>query len=372
MFKHYPLSFHKNAHLAHQASIEAYEQGKFWPYHDLLFANQRALQRHHLDGYARQVGLDMDKFRQALDTQKHKTRVDADINEGNGVGVQGTPSVFINGQPAGAFEFAKLKAVVDPLLIQKGYKAEDLPTAPRAEIKVGKAVLKGDRNAPITIAEFSDFECPFCSTAARQIPQLVKMYPKQIRVAFKHFPLSFHKKAHLASQASLAAGEQGKFWEYHDHLFANQSKLDRADLMAHAKQLGLNVERFQQVLDSGIFKEDVDNDLKEGQEAGVQGTPSFFVNGVSVTAGASLKNMVTAIEKELKRLKLKSPVSAEELKKLGVDLSEKPEPRPLPKPVTVPSVVIAPGTPPPTVRPATGQCKPGTGTGGTQCIPPSR
>ncbi|TNE50839.1 MAG: hypothetical protein EP343_06705 [Deltaproteobacteria bacterium] len=337
----------------------------FWKYHDMLFANQRQLKRNHLEKYARKIGLDMDQFKAALDTKRHKAAVDADIQEGGGVGVGGTPTVFINGEKAKGFDFNKLKAQVDPMLIAKGYKLEDLPSELRHQIPVGNSTIKGPSNAPITIAEFSDFECPFCSSAGREVSKLAKMYPKHVRVVFKHFPLSFHKKAPLASQASLAANEQGKFWEYHDLLFANQQKLDRKYLIQYAEKLKLNVARFKQVLDSGIFKEQVDNDMALGRKVGVQGTPSMYVNGKPIKLGRPLMaKLVKAVELEMKRLKIKSPMSEAKLKKLGVDLSVKPKPR-----AAKPKPRAAVRKAPPKGRAASGMCKPGSG---TQCAPPKK
>ena len=334
----------------------------------MLFANQRQLKRIHLEKYARKIGLDMEQFKAALDTKRHKAAVDADIQEGGGVGVGGTPTVYINGEKAKGFDFKKLKAQVDPMLAKKGYKIDELPTELRHEIPVGNSDIKGPRNAPITIAEFSDFECPFCSSAAQAIPKVLKLYPKQVRVIFKHYPLSFHKKAHLASQASLAAMEQGKFWKYHDTLFANQSKLDRNSLIEHAKKLKLNVFRFKQVLDSGIYKEQVDKDMKLGQKVGVQGTPSFYINGKAIKLGRPLvAKVVTAIELEMKRMKLKSPLSKAQLKKLGVDLTPKKKPKP--RVVVKPKPRAAARKAPPARRAASGMCKPGSG---TQCAPPKR
>ncbi len=361
-FKHYPLSFHKDAHLAHQASIEAQAQGKFWEYHDLLFANNRKLKRKNLEEYARKVGLDMTRFGAALDTGRHKARVAAEILEGGGAGVQGTPTVFINGKKASGLSFAKLKAQVDPILLKKGYKLKDLPTGIRHEIKVGNSPMKGPRKAPVTIYEFSDFQCPFCSVAGLKVPSILKMYPKLVNVVFKHFPLSFHKDAPLAHQASLAAQEQGQFWKYHDLLFKNQRSLKRPALERYAQQLKLNMTRFKQALDSGIFKEQVGASIKQGGAVGVSGTPTFFVNGLPVKS-PGVKDIVTVIEKELKRLKIKSPVSKDKLKKLGVDLSAK-------KPKVRPVVRVAPRRAAPPARRAGAQkCLSGKS---TKCVAPKK
>ena len=138
--------------------MEAHKQGKFWPYHGKLFQNQRKLKRPDLDRYAREVGLDMVKFKAALDNKTHFARVAKEILEGGQVGVSGTPSVFVNGQKAEGASFAQIKKLVDPILIKKGYKKSDLPEAPAIQIAMDKAPYKGPKNAPVTIVEYSDFQ----------------------------------------------------------------------------------------------------------------------------------------------------------------------------------------------------------------------
>jgi len=146
-------------------------------------------------------------------------------------------------------------------------------------IAAGDVAAFGPKDAPVTIVEFSDFECSYCSRAAGVVKKIKERFPKQVRFVFRHFPLSFHKKAHLASQASLAAKAQGKFWEYHDILFQNQKALGRQELEKYAEQLQLDMKQFKADLDSGKYKAQVDADLKLGGEVFVSGTPSMFING---------------------------------------------------------------------------------------------
>ena len=126
---------------------------------------------------------------------------------------------------------------------------------------------------------FSDFQCPFCSRAVPTLKQIEDKYKGKVRIAFKHLPLPFHDKAQLAAEASMAANEQGKFWEYHDKLFANQQALDRPSLEKYAQELGLNMAKFKAALDSGKYKKKVEDDAKQGAAVGASGTPTFFVNG---------------------------------------------------------------------------------------------
>jgi len=121
-----------------------------------------------------------------------------------------------------------------------------------------------------------------------------------VKIAFKQLLLLFHDKAHLVAEAALAANEQGKFWPYHDKLFANQQALDRPSLEKYAEELGLNMGKFKAALDSGKFKDKVDSDAKEGAAVGATGTPTFFINGTKVVGAQSFPAFQTVIDQELK------------------------------------------------------------------------
>ncbi len=139
--------------------------------------------------------------------------------------------------------------------------------------------VRGPANAKITIVEFSDFQCPYCSIAAPKVLALADQYPKDVKVVFKQFPLDMHRQAHLAAEASLAAHAQGKFWPMHDKMFANFRQLSRDNILRWAAEASLDVPRFTKELDSGQYRAAVDKELNEGMNAGVMGTPSFFING---------------------------------------------------------------------------------------------
>jgi len=140
----------------------------------------------------------------------------------------------------------------------------------------------GKIGAKVSIVEFSDFQCPYCSKAADVVAQIKKKYGNKIRMVFRHFPLGFHKDAHLASQASIAAAAQGKFFEYHDLVFANQKKIKREDLDGHAKKLGLDMTKFKKALDKKTYAKAVDADIEMGKKVTVKGTPTMFINGERV------------------------------------------------------------------------------------------
>lgn len=148
-----------------------------------------------------------------------------------------------------------------------------------AKLSAGDVSAFGPADAKVTLVEFSDFQCPFCSRAADTVHKIREKYGDKVHFVFRQFPLSFHQNAHVAAEASLAARAQGKFWEFHDKLFSDQQKLDRASLEAHAKDLGLNLAAFKKALDDKTFAATVDAEQKLGEEVGVDGTPTVFLNG---------------------------------------------------------------------------------------------
>ena len=137
------------------------------------------------------------------------------------------------------------------------------------------------------------------------------MYGDQVRIVWKHFPLDFHAKAPLAHLASVAALEQGKFWEFHDKVFGNQQKLDRPQYVQYARQLGMDVGRFEQALNTARGKGAIDTDASEAKSIGVTGTPAFFVNGRFLSGAKPFNEFAQAINAELTRLKLPIPAAAQ-------------------------------------------------------------
>lgn len=160
---------------------------------------------------------------------------------------------------------------------------------------------KGPANAPVTIVEFSDFQCPFCSRLTPTLKAIEEKYGDKVRIVFRQYPLPFHQNAQKAAEASLCANEQGKFWQMHDAMFANQQALEVAQLKAKAAELGLNAEQFNQCIDSGKHAAAIQADMKEGSAAGVSGTPAMFVNGRFISGAVPLEQITSVIDDELKR-----------------------------------------------------------------------
>jgi protein-disulfide isomerase len=174
-----------------------------------------------------------------------------------------------------------------------------LPPDKQAKIAAADAASFGPKDAKVTIVEFSDFQCPYCSKAAETVKELKKSYGEKVRFVFRHFPLDFHKQAHGAAQAAMAAHAQGKFWPYHDLLFANQSALQPADLEKYATAAGLNLNAFKSAMKQNTFTKAVDADLELGKDASVQGTPTMFLNGQRVSNPSDFKGLASLIDKEL-------------------------------------------------------------------------
>jgi len=160
---------------------------------------------------------------------------------------------------------------------------------------------KGPAGAPITIVEFSDFQCPFCAKAEPTVKDLMELekYKGKIRLVFRDFPLEFHKLAPKAAEAAHCAGDQDKYWEMHGRLFAGNTKLELTDLKGYARELKLDAGRFDKCLDSGEKAKVVQDNFKAGRDAGVSGTPAFFINGRLISGAQPLEAFKTIIDAEL-------------------------------------------------------------------------
>jgi protein-disulfide isomerase len=168
------------------------------------------------------------------------------------------------------------------------------------EVAVDPARLRGEPNAPVTIVEFADFQCPYCRTVETVLAQLRDKYQSKVRFAFRDFPLrAIHPQAQAAAEASRCAGEQGKFWEYHDLLFANQSRLNADTYRDLAGSAGLDGERFAACLASGKYRAQIENDLAAGAASGVSGTPAFIINGTVLTGSQPLSAFEKIIDSQL-------------------------------------------------------------------------
>jgi len=174
------------------------------------------------------------------------------------------------------------------------------PAAIRVQVSTDGAPVRGATDAPVTIVEFSDFECPFCKQTHPTLKQLLERYPGKVRLAYRDFPLdSIHPQARRAAEAARCASDQGKFWEYHDVLFTQSPQLTLEDLRRYAGQLGLDITKFDGCLAAGVHKTTVQRDLDEGNRLGITGTPAFFINGRTLTGAQPLEAFARLIDQEL-------------------------------------------------------------------------
>ncbi len=345
VFKQNPLPFHQNAGPSAEFTMEANDEGKFWQAHDKLFGSQQALERANLETYAKDLGLNVAKVKTALDTNKHKAQIDADQALARTLGAAGTPSFFVNGRSLrGAQPFEAFKAVIDEELakakqlvssgtpksqlyakiIENGAsepKFIDAPNAPAAAApaepdadkvyqiaSTGKAPVKGAPNAKVTILQFSDFQCPFCSRVEPTVKQVMDTYGSKVKMVWRNYPLPFHQNAMPAAQAAYEVFQQGgdaKFWQFHGLLFSNQQAISRPDLEKYAEQVGgINMAKFKAALDSEKNKAAVQADIDAVEKSGARiGTPSFFINGKLLQGAQPFEAFKAAIDKALAEAK---------------------------------------------------------------------
>ena len=186
------------------------------------------------------------------------------------------------------------------LLNRKTRKIKIIEATPSRGIDISASPFKGAADAPVVIVEYTDFQCPYCAKLGGIFSQLLKMYPGKIKIVYKSYPLQSHKFAWKAAANAMAAHQKGKFWEFHDRLFANSKNLDDAKIMEIRKSFGFDTPEFDALIKSAAVRKKVADDLKEGQRNGVRGTPTVFVNGKRLK-NKSFKGFTAAIDKELKK-----------------------------------------------------------------------
>ncbi|HEV3457040.1 MAG TPA: thioredoxin domain-containing protein, partial [Thermoanaerobaculia bacterium] len=186
--------------------------------------------------------------------------------------------------------------------LEAKYKVDYLFEPLRVDVAAAGFPARGPASAPVTIVEFSDFQCPFCSRVTPTLEQVVSKYGSKVRLVFRQFPLPMHPNAAKAAEAALCANEQGKFWEMHDAMFKDQAGLAVDGLKTKAAGIaGLNAASFNSCLDSGKETPAVQGDMQAGSKAGVNGTPAMFVNGRFISGAVSTDDLSKVIDDELKR-----------------------------------------------------------------------
>ena len=289
-FKHFPLSIHINAPLAHQAAMAAKAQGKFWEMHDVLFANQQHVQRSDLIGYAKKLGLNVARFEKDMDSEQTKKAIEADVAEGNKVGVNGTPSYTINGKMySGTRPLAQLKQ----LIVGDRLRLRALAEVP------DRVMSRGPADAPVVLELFADLQSPVTKPTVAVVDRLMQRHPDRVRLQFRNFPLSFHPQAAVAHEAAMIAGRDGHFWEFAAYVLDHQESLREQDLIALAGRLGLDATKFEKTMHEHRYAARVEADVQFGQQRGIRGSPVLLVNGKRIDGVPSEKMLTEFVEAAL-------------------------------------------------------------------------
>jgi protein-disulfide isomerase len=345
IWKNNPLPFHNNAKPAAEAAQGAFALGgndAFWKWHDTAFKNQGALGADSYVKWATDAGVkDIAGFKAGLDSHKWADKVDADLNAGKAAGVQGTPAFFVNGIFInGAQPFDNFKKTIDQELAKAQAKLaagtpknriyvemskENKKNAPAAKeddaeekedtrtvfkVPVGSSPQLGSPNALVTIIEFSDFQCPFCSRVEPQLKSVRDKYGDKVRLVWKNEPLPFHPAAPPAAEAAMEVraekGDKG-FWDVHDRFFAAQKDLMNGKdanidgIVKIATDAGASADKVKAAIAGSTHKKEIDADNELSQDFQASGTPHFFINGRRLVGAQPVEKFEKIIDEEIKK-----------------------------------------------------------------------
>ena len=319
IWKNFPLPFHNNAKPAAEAALGAFAMGgndAFWKWHDTAFKNQQALGTDSYVKWAQDAGVkDIAAYKAGLDGHKWADKVEKDKNEGSAAGATGTPAFFVNGVFInGAQQFDSYKKVVDQELqkaqakiaagtpksriyVEMSKENKKNAPAPAAKddnggdkedtttvfkVPVGSSPVLGNPNALVTIVEWSDFQCPFCSRVEPTLKAIRDKYGDKVRFVWKNEPLPFHDRAEPCAEAAMEVraqkGDKG-FWAFHDAVFANQKAESDDDLVKYATDAGANGDKVRDAIANHTHKKEIDADNDMASDINAMGTPNFFING---------------------------------------------------------------------------------------------
>jgi protein-disulfide isomerase len=358
IWKNFPLPMHTKAkptHYAAEAVFQAKGSEAFWKFHSMAFENMREQTAENLAAWAAQAGVDKATFNKLKDDPKVKAKVEQDIALGQKAGVRGTPAFYINGVfLSGAQPIDKFTAEIDKQLkaaqaeLKQGTPADKVYVKltnankkaiggaegakgkddPRRKGQDDKTVWKipvsdddpqkGPDTALVTIVEFSEFQCPFCSRVLPTMKQIMDTYKDKVRIVFKSNPLPFHKRAlpasNMAREAYAQKGDKG-FWDAHDLLFENQKKLEDEDLWGYAEKLGLDVTKVKAAVEGNKYGARIEQNQDLADDFNAGGTPHFFVNGRRVTGAQPFDRFKTIIDEEITKAEalLKKGVKADKI-----------------------------------------------------------
>jgi protein-disulfide isomerase len=262
-----------------------------------------------MDKDDRKKGLSNDEFLEKYITKSvsiSEKEIDAFIKD------QNIPAEHINPQVRekikGYLEMERKKEAVDKWLAEQTKKSPvevyiAKPRRPTFPVEAGNAPFAGDKDAKVTVVEYSDFQCPYCAKGADILHQLKKKYGGKVKIVFKNFPLPFHNHAEAAAVAGVCANEQSveSFWKMHDEMFANQEALDPEGLKKTAKKIGLKVDQFEKCIADAKNLEAVKASIEDGKKVKVKSTPTFFINGQLINGAQPIDVFAEVIDEELAR-----------------------------------------------------------------------
>jgi protein-disulfide isomerase len=311
VYKAFPIDRHPHALLAALIAHSAQAQGKFWEFHDRVMSKDgvgaRGLAPDALQDYASAAGLDLPRVAKEVEALQWAADIRRDMRQAKRLAVDSTPSFFVNGRPiAGAVGVAAFERVIEEELATVAeLRSTGIPAAkvydhltdqgwgaiavdgqgPASDgdmvfpVPLDGSPERGPKTAAFTIVVFGDFECPFCVRGWATLEALRLRYGDSLRIVHKHFPLPGHDLATPASRAAHAAGVQGRFWEFHDALYARGAKLSESELQDIARELRLDLEQWERDRTSTAAAERVARDVDLARRLQIDGTPTFFVNG---------------------------------------------------------------------------------------------
>lgn len=286
-------------------------------YCDAVFTTRTTALDNHVtetlvEAEAKKAGQSADEWVRAEVDKRVPEPSEADIQafydkQKGAMGEQLPPLEMVRPQVVAFLKREKSEAAVTEVIdaLKKNAKLEkSLPDVRSPPIDLAAAAhtgVKGARGAKVQLVEFADFQCPYCTRAAETVKALQEKYGDKVEFQYRHFPLrQIHPQAQRASEIAQCAGEQGKFWEVHDALYANQQALDEQSAIGHAVAVGVDQAKLTECLSSGRAAAQVDVDFKKGEEAGVEGTPSFFLNGRKFEGNPTPAGLSQAIDEALR------------------------------------------------------------------------
>jgi protein-disulfide isomerase len=332
VYKALPLDRHEHALEAALVGHSAKAQGKFWEFHDLVFSGA-GIDPETIQAYAREVGLDVARVERELESLAYAPDLRRDLRVAKRLRLTSTPVFFINGRmlpgarPKHIFRhFIDQELELAARLGDQGVSASELYEyetrwgytaivyeGEEAEldedtvypVPIDDSPARGPADAPITIVAFSDFQCSFCARGHATMEQLRASYGEQLRFVFKHFPLPGHPLGALASRASFAAAQVGKFWEFHDAVFALGGRYDADDLLEIGDRLGIPRDKLETAMTTEANDARIEADIELGMTLRVSGTPAYFINGRPIVGALPLMDFRMLIAEELERTKSK-------------------------------------------------------------------